>query len=200
MRRAREIIKTPIGNIFTVDLDGAPYFNIKEVCAGIGLRGHSPWSWHAERGDNRERYYKRYSTQRRDFTDNTNGHGSITMISCAGLSDYLQNPRLRNGLAVMFKAWLETTYPKEKQESASDDVGKYLHDLVEYGPKIADANARDRQVPQNQISMDQHEATRDLMPAQPKRWRVQYVCPSCGFQSPGPYNHCPECTERLVLQ
>ena len=199
MRRAREIIKTPIGNIFTVDLDGAPYFNIKEVCAGIGLRGHSPWSWHAERGDNRERYYKRYSTQRRDFTDNTNGHGSITMISCTGLSDYLQNPRLRNGLALMFKAWLEITYPKEKQESASDDAGQYLHDLVNYGPKIADANARDRQVPQNQISMDQHEATRGLMPAQPKRWRVQYVCPTCGFQSPGAYNHCPECTERLFL-
>lgn len=191
MRRAREIIKTPIGNIFSVDLDGVPYFNIKEVCAGIGLRGHSPWSWHAERGDNRERYYKRYSTQRRDFTDNTNGHGSITMISCAGLKDYLQNPRLRNGLALMFKAWLDTTY-------RSDGL-KYLDDLEKYGIDIAEMNRKRQLIPQNQISMDQHQATSALMPEQPKRWRIQYLCPECGHQASTASKHCPECGERLVV-
>ena len=199
MRRKREIIKTPIGNIFSVDLDGTPYFNIKEVCAGIGLRGHSPWSWHAERGDNRERYYTRYSTQRRDFTDNINGHGSVTMISCEGLHDYLKNPRLRNGLSLMFRVWLENTYPMEKQENANGDVGQYLHDLVDYGPKIADANAFERNTPKNQISMDQHEDARDIMPPQPKRWKVKYICPTCGLELDSPSKFCSECGERLVV-
>ena len=197
MKKARAIVKTPIGNIFTVDLNGTPYFNIKEVCIGIGLRGHSPWSWHAERGDNRMRYYKRYSTQRRSFTFNSNGHGSITMISREGLYDYLQNPRLRNGLAVMFGAWLEAAYPREAKdvrELTTDEGRRYLNDLADGGVKYAE----ERRIP-NQISMDQHEEIRSLMPTQPKRWRVQYVCPECGYQASALSKHCPECGERLVV-
>ena len=192
MRKTRAVINTPIGKVFTVDLEGKPYFNIKEVCAGIGLRGHSPWSWHAERGNNRQLYYKRYSTQRRTFTFHANGHGSITMISVDGLIDYLRNPRLRNGLAVMFKAWLESTY-MEKSENE-----QYLDDLARYGVEVADAFRKKPDIPKDQISMDQHEASRDIMPEQPLHWKVKYYCPICGFEVESPSKFCPECGKSLV--
>ena len=195
MRRARAVINTPVGHIFTVDDCGKLYFNIKEVCSGIGLRGHSPWSWHAERGDNRQRYYRRYTLKQRSFTFNANGHGSITMISLEGLYDYLENPRLNNALALMFKAWLNTNYPIETTQEApaqaeNDDATKqYPLDLINVGI--------DAPIP-NQISMDQDEKTRELMPEQPKRWKVKYICPVCGKELDTPSRYCPECGERLI--
>lgn len=185
MRKARAIIQTPIGNLFTVDRDGILYFGIKEVCEGIGLRGHSPWSWHAERGDNRERFYQRYSKQRRDFTEHANGHGSITMISLEGLYDYLSNPRLKNGLTVMFLAWLSSNHPVADQ---SQDITAQESERTSAVYAVAD-----------QISMDEHEQCRQYIPPQPKRWRVQFVCPECGYQASSASKHCPDCGERLVV-
>lgn len=196
MRKARAIIDTPIGKIFTVDFDGTLFFNIKEVCAGIGLRGHSPWSWHAERADNRERFYRRYSMKRRSFTENMNGHGSITMISLEGLYDYLSNPRFKSALTMMFKVWLSNNYPMEQQASQQE---QYMKDLFELGPEYADTKIVAQECHPDQISMDEHEQCRDILPPKPKRWRVQYVCPECGHQDTRASKHCPECGERLVV-
>ena len=53
MSRTRYNLDTPIGKVRTVFIAGTRYYLIKDVCVGIGLTGHSPWSWHAKEQDNR---------------------------------------------------------------------------------------------------------------------------------------------------
>ena len=55
MSRNRMVLDTPVGKIRTVTVNNARYYLNKDVCVGLGLTGHSPWSWHATEAGNKQR-------------------------------------------------------------------------------------------------------------------------------------------------
>ena len=108
MSRTRYNLDTPIGRVRTVFIAGTRYYLIKDVCAGIGLTGHSPWNWHAKEQDNRERYYKRYDLERGCATNRAGRRNTTTVITYDGLMDYLCSATIiRKPQAIMFRTWLE---------------------------------------------------------------------------------------------
>ena len=146
MSKTRYVLDTPIGRVRSVFIAGTRYYMIKDVCAGIGLTGHSPWSWHAKEKDNKERFYRRYDLARDCPTSKDGRKNTTTIITYAGLMDYLCSATIiKKPQAIMFRTWLEAqasdcdkAAPKQ-EEAKSEEPAKEEPKVEE--PKAADSKA-----------------------------------------------------------
>jgi len=177
MSRTRYNLDTPIGRVRTVFIAGTRYYLIKDVCAGIGLTGHSPWSWHAKEQDNRERYYKRYDLERGCATNRAGRRNTTTVITYDGLMDYLCSATIiRKPQAIMFRTWLE-----------------------------AQASERDKAAPKQETKLPLEQPAAEEMPVEEvvqadegPSWLITYTCSECGCYVSKPSKFCPDCGKRLM--
>lgn len=177
MSRTRYNLETPIGRVRTVIISGTRYYLIKDVCAGIGLTGHSPWSWHAKEQDNRERYYKRYDLERGCATNRAGRRNTTTVITYDGLMDYLCSATIiRKPQAIMFRTWLE-----------------------------AQASERDKAAPKQEAKLPLEQPAAEEMPVEEvvqadegPCWLITYTCSECGCSVTKPSKFCPDCGKRLM--
>lgn len=181
MSRTRYNLDTPIGRVRTVFIAGTRYYLIKDVCAGIGLTGHSPWSWHAKEQDNRERYYKRYDLERGCATNRAGRRNTTTVITYDGLMDYLcSSTIIKKPQAIMFRTWLEAQ-ASERDKAAPKQDAKL--------PLEQEQPAAEEEAPTVEEAMLADEGP---------RWLATYVCSECGHMSDKPTKFCPECGTRLT--
>ena len=176
MSRNRTVLDTPVGKVRTVTVNNARYYLIKDVCAGLGLTGHSPWSWHAKEADNKQRFYSRYDLQRKCATSGSGRHNTATIITYEGLMDYLSSATIRNRpQAIMFRMWLDGQTPEE--------------DRV---PPVYQS-----QLPLEQVAAPAETAQAANDAAVPLLWIVEYTCPACGFSGAKATQFCPDSGAKL---
>lgn len=177
MSRTRYVLNTPVGRVRSVFIAGTRYYMIKDVCAGIGLTGHSPWSWHAKEKDNKERFYRRFDLARDCVTSREGRKNTTTIITYEGLMDYLRSATIaKKPQAIMFRTWLEAQVTeRDKAAPKSDEKLPLEQAVIETGPITEEAPS---------------------VAAEP-RWCVQYVCSQCGYVTSKPSKFCPDCGERL---
>ena len=175
MSRSKYLLDTPAGKVRTVMIDGARFYVIKDVCAGIGLTGHSPWSWHAKEAGNKELFYRRYDLNRRCATSGGGRRNTATVITYNGLIDYLSSATIRKKpQAVMFKTWLESQVEIADPSSETETLLEQQEiEIPTSGPKE----------PENMKA--------------PQTWRISYVCPFCEYTTRSRSKFCPECGSRL---
>ena len=112
-------LSTPAGKIRAAVVDGETWLAIKDVYTGFGYESHTGWSWHYTKGDNAEKYYRRYSLATGKFVTNPNQRGAITMINIEGMRSILSLKRIReNPTAKAFHAWLDRRFP----ENGNDQI------------------------------------------------------------------------------
>jgi len=177
MSKTRYVLDTPIGRVRSVFIAGTRYYMIKDVCAGIGLSGHSPWSWHAKEKDNKERFYRRYDLARDCPTSKEGRKNTTTIITYAGLMDYLCSATIiKKPQAIMFRTWLEA------QASDCDKAAPKQEDRLPLEQAIAE------EMPVEEI------AQADEGPC----WMIAYTCSVCGCSVSKPSKFCPDCGLRLM--
>ena len=181
MSKSKSNLNTPIGRVRTVMIGNARYFMIKDVCAGIGLQGHSPWSWHVNAGNNRERFYKRYDLNRRRETRFASAKDTVTVITLEGLNDYLRSPYIiKKPRAMMFKTWLDAYTPLKEVTVTEAAEPERLDEMIEQTAKQATPDA------ESVIRPKQY-------------WDVVFRCHKCEYMTAVPTNYCPDCGEPLAI-
>jgi|GEM_PF-6365312 len=177
MSRTRYVLNTPVGRVRTVFVAGTRYYMIKDVCAGIGLSGHSPWSWHAKDKDNKERFYRRFDLARDCVTNKEGRKNTTTIITYDGLMDYLRSATIaKKPQAIMFRTWLAAqATERDKAAPNPDDKLPLEQAVIEAEQSIEEAVLAD----------------------ETPRWNVIYVCSECGHQATKPTKYCPDCGEKL---
>ena len=125
MERVIKVV-TPIGDIRIINKLNMPYFCMKDVCVGLGFLGHSPWSWHIARSNNREKYYNRFDLNTACLVDTNIKHNVATFISLDGLVDFMDSPLNYKGSAMSkLKDWVREVYKvdlPDKRGSTMDNV------------------------------------------------------------------------------
>ena len=179
--KSKSNLNTPIGRVRTVMIGKTRYFMIKDVCAGIGLQGHSPWSWHVNAGNNRERFYKRYDLNRRRETKFASAKDTVTVITLEGLYDYLRSPYIiKKPRAMMFKTWLDAYTPLKEVTVTEATEPERLDEMIE--------QAAEQATPEQEAKTG------------PKQyWEVNFRCRKCGFTTIAPTKFCPDCGEPLAI-
>ncbi len=179
MSRTRYNLDTPIGKVRTVFISGSRYYLIKDVCAGIGLTGHSPWSWHAKEQDNRERYYRRYDLARGCATNREGRRNTTTVITYDGLMDYLCSATIaKKPQAIMFRTWLEAQASERDKAAPKPDAKLPLEQPV--------------------VEAEEQPVEEVLLADEGPRWLISYTCSCCGHSVEKPSRYCPECGARLT--
>ena len=180
MSRTRYNLETPIGKIRTVFINGTRYYLIKDVCVGIGLTGHSPWSWHAKEQDNKEKYYKRYDLARGCATSRGRSKNTTTVVTYDGLMDYLCSATIaKKPQAIMFRTWLEAQASERDKAAPNPDVKLPLEQAV----------AEEEPVTVEEI----------ILADEGPRWVITYTCSECGCSVQKPSKFCPDCGKRLCV-
>ena len=180
MSRTRYNLDTPIGKVRTVLIHGTRYYIIKDVCAGIGLTGHSPWSWHAKEQDNREKYYRRYDLARGCATSREGRKNTTTVITYEGLMDYLCSSRIaKKPQVIMFRTWLDAQASESDRATPKPEAKLPLEQPVveEEAPSIEEVMLAD----------------------EGPHWLITYTCSECGCAVQKPTKFCPDCGKRLVV-
>ena len=180
MSKSKSNLNTPIGRVRTVMIGKTRYFMIKDVCAGIGLQGHSPWSWHVNAGNNRERFYKRYDLNRRRETKFASAKDTVTVITLEGLYDYLRSPYIiKKPRAMMFKTWLDAYTPLKEVTVTEATEPERLDEMIEQNVEPVKAEPVTSKAPK-------------------PWWGVAFVCPKCNYMTIAPTNFCPDCGLALL--
>ena len=163
MSKSKYTLESPIGRVRSVMIGNVRYFMIKDVCAGIGLQGHSPWSWHVNAGNNRERFYKRYDLNRRRETTHSGAKNTVTVITLEGLNDYLRSPYIiKKPRAIFFKTWLDAQ--SQLHETAAPTEPERLDDMIEQ-------------------AVEQSKPAADAKIKHKQCWEVQFRCRKCGYMN-----------------
>ena len=193
MSKNRYILDTPAGKIRTVIADGIRYYMIKDVCVGIGMTGHSPWSWHAKETGNKERYYRRWDLERKCLITRDGGRNTATIITYDGMMNYLASTRIRNKPEVlMLRTWFESQIEDEDKKV----MRPYVADILPLEQAVSHEAEQNESQHHPPVSPIHYKAPDPKAPAL-MHWLIDYICPGCGARTAVPTKYCPECGSRL---